>query len=106
MSAKTIWGKVVLYLRENRQVALHVACGDITDVELQGNNLIVNVTDRMLHNLLIEGKREIERAIRWQGIDVNLVLSVKQVVKSPEEQDIEKLKELFGDDFIIKRRKI
>ena len=106
MSAKTIWGKVVLYLRENRQVALHVACGDITDVELQGNNLIVNVTDGMLHNLLIEGKREIERAIRWQGIDVNLVLSVKQVVKSPEEQDIEKLKELFGDDFIIKRRKI
>lgn len=104
LSAKTIWGKVVLYLKENRQVALHVACGDITDVELQGNNLVVNIYDGMLQNLLKEGKREIEKAISWQGVDVNLVLNIKQIEKSEEEQDIEKLKNLFGDMLVIRRR--
>ena len=81
MSAKNIWGKVVLYLRENREVALHVACGDITDVELKGNDFIINVNDGMLQNLLIEGKREIERAISWQGLELNVIFNIKKIEK-------------------------
>ena len=102
MSAKTIWGRIVLYLRENKQVALHVACGDITDVELEGDNLVVNVYDKMLENLLKEGKREIERAISWQGVNVKLVLNFKSIEKSSQDKDIEKLKQMFGNEIIIK----
>lgn len=102
LSAKTIWGRIILYLRENKQVALHVACGDITDVELEGDNLIVNIYDQMLENLLREGKRELERAISWQGVNVNLVLNFKTIEKNKQEQDIEKLKKLFGNDIKIK----
>lgn len=102
MSAKNIWGKVVLYLRENREVALHVACGDITDVELKGNDFIINVNDGMLQNLLIEGKREIERAISWQGLELNVIFNIKKIEKNENQQDIEKLKSLFGNSLKIK----
>lgn len=102
MSAKTIWGKIVIYLRENKQVALYVACGDITDVELEGDNLIVNISDNMLWNLLNEGKREIERAISWQGANVKLNLIFKPIEKSKQEEDIQKLTEFFGNELKIK----
>lgn len=102
LSAKTIWGRIVLYLRENKQVALHVACGDITDVQLEGDNLIVNVYDQMLENLLRDGRRELERALSWQGVNVNLVLNFKTIQKSEQERDIERLKKLFGNEITIK----
>ncbi len=92
----------MLFLKEHRQIALHVACGDITDVALDGNNFIINIEDGMMENLLNEGKREIESALRWQGLDLNVILNIKVTEKTPEEQDIEKLKNLFGKKLIIK----
>lgn len=102
LSARTVWGKVVLFLKEHRQIALHVACGDITDVALDGNNFIINIEDGMMQNLLNEGKREIESALRWQGLDLNVILNIKVIEKSLVEQDIEKLKSLFGEKLVIK----
>lgn len=102
LSARTVWGKVVLFLKEHRQIALHVACGDITDVALDSNNFIINIEDGMMQNLLNEGKREIESALRWQGLDLNVILNIKVIEKSPVEQDIEKLKNLFGEKLVIK----
>ena len=92
----------MLYLKERRQIALHVACGDITDVRLDGENLVINIEDGMMLNLLTEGKRELESAIRWQGLDLNIVINVKKIEKTAEEQDIEKLKQIFGESLIIK----
>ena len=92
----------MLYLKEHRQIALHVACGDITDVRLDGENLVINIEDGMMLNLLTEGKRELESAIRWQGLDLNIVINVKKIEKTAEEQDIEKLKQIFGESLIIK----
>lgn len=93
---------MVLYLKEHRQIALHVACGDITDVELSGSDFIIHIEDGMLQNLLNEGKREIESALRWQGLDLNVIFSVKTIELSPEEQDIKTLKSLFGEKLVIK----
>ena len=56
----------------------------------------------MMQNLLNEGKREIESALRWQGLDLNVILNIKVIEKSPVEQDIEKLKNLFGEKLVIK----
>ncbi len=91
-----------MFLKEHRQVALHVACGDITDVALDDNNFIINIEDGMILNLMKEGKREIESALRWQGLDLNVIFNVKIIEKTQEEQDIEKLKELFGNLLIVK----
>ena len=104
LSAKTVWGKVVLFLKEHRHIALHVACGDITDVELSGNNLILNVFDGTLVNLLGEGRREIENALRWQGLEHKLLINVKETQYSKTEMDIKRLSEVF-DKVIIKEYK-
>ena len=94
-SAKTIWGKIVLYLKEHKQIALHVACGDITDVKIEDNKFIINAVDGTLVRLLQEGEKEILRALRWQGLDIDLEIRIK---------DIEKLQEVF-DDVIVEKRK-
>lgn len=79
-----------------------MACGDITDIDLTAQSLVVHVKDSMLNNLLTDGRREIENALRWQGLDLRLDIDYKPREKSPEEKDIEKLKGLVGDYLIIK----
>ena len=95
LSAKTVWGKVVLFLKEHRHIALHVACGDITDVALDGDRFIVNVYDGTLVNLLTEGRREIESALRWQGLEQKLVVNVKEVEYTKVEKDLQRLNQVF-----------
>lgn len=56
----------------------------------------------MIYNLLIEGKRQIENAVRWQGLDLKVVVNIKKIELSPAEKDIEKLKEIFGNNLIVK----
>ena len=103
MTPKTVWGKVVLFLKEHHQVALHVACGDITNVELDDQNLIVKVEDSMLANLLADGRREIENALRWQGLDLSFKVEILTKEISPQEEDIEKLQKIVGDYLTIKQ---
>ncbi len=93
---------MVLYLREQRQVALHVACGDITDIQIDGDKLIINIDDGMIYNLLVDGKRQIENALRWQGLELNVVVNIRKIELSSVEKDIKKLKEIFGDNLIVK----
>ena len=102
ITPKTVWGKIVLFLKEHRQVALHVACGDITDVSIEEGRLIVRLKDSAIYNLLVDGRREIENAIRWQGIDLSLKIEYVPTQKSGQEKDIDKLSKLLGDYLIIK----
>lgn len=104
LSVRTIWGKVVLYLKEHRQVALHVACGDITDVKLEDGKLVINVTERVLAGLLTEGKSEIERALRWQGLDMEAVIVIKEIESSEGERDIKKLNEVFDNVTVVEKK--
>ncbi|MBE7074334.1 MAG: hypothetical protein E7379_04530 [Clostridiales bacterium] len=94
----------MLFLKEHRHIALHVACGDITDVQLDGNSLILNVFDGTLVQLLNDGKREIENALRWQGLEHKLVVNIKETRYSKTEEDISKLKSVF-ENIIIKEFK-
>lgn len=96
-SAKNIWGKVVLYLKERKFVALHVACGDITDVKIEGEHLVVRAKEGMIFDMLCEGRREIESALRWQGIELSLKIEQIEEKKDVAEQDIKKLSSSFGD---------
>lgn len=105
LTPKTVWGKVVLYLKENRHVALHVACGDITDVVITDGRLIINVVEQMLSNLLIEGRGIIERALRWQGLDLEVEINMKNIEISDAEFDKKRLKEVFGEFELIERKK-
>ena len=94
---------MVLFLREHRQVALHVACGDITDVKIENGKLSVLVHENMLASLLSDGRRAIENALRWQGLDLNFEVNFQPPrEKTPAEQDIEKLQKMAGEYLKIK----
>ena len=104
ISAKNVWGKVVLYLKERKLIALHVACGDITDVELKDHKLVINVYDGMLLNLLYAGRKDIEGALRWQGLDLELEIVVKENQTTIAQRDYQKLLKVFEEvDFISRK---
>lgn len=84
LSIKTIWGKVVLYLRENKNVALHVVCGDITQVELENNDIVLKTDEQFLYDMLMEenNQEEIKKALAWQGLNYGI-----KVVKLKKDDD-------------------
>ena len=101
LTPKNVWGKVVLYLKENKKVALHVACGDITDVAIEGNKLIVRSSDDFLISVLVDGIKELENALRWQGLDLQLEIVKFENIKQKQEKDIIKLTKFFNDKLKI-----
>ena len=66
--------------------------------------MIVSVADNTLLSLLQEGKREIERALSWQGIELIVEIQQKIIPPSKQEEDIKILKQLFDDKLIIKNK--
>lgn len=91
----------MLFLKEHHQVALHVACGDITDVSIDGDRLVVNAGEGMLAQILKDGRREIENALRWQGLELKLEVNLIESKNLPQQEDINKLKKLVGDKLTI-----
>lgn len=100
---REIWGKVVLFLKEHREVALHVACGDITDVVVENGVLTITASDNTMLSLLESGKKEIERALSWQGQELAVEIKEKKKTISKTEEDLIKLKKMFGDKLKIKK---
>ena len=92
----------MLFLKEHREVALHVACGDITEVQIKDGMLTIFATDKTMMSLLESGKREIERALSWQGLElsVNVIEKAKEISKVDE--DLNKLNKLVGNKLKIK----
>lgn len=73
-----------------------MACGDIINVKIKENQLIINIDEPLLFDILMEEKNKdlIKQAINWQGL--NLEIIVNRIFKQSEliEQDIKKLKNL------------
>ena len=100
---RILWGKVITYLRENKNIALQMACGDITHVEIKEGKFIAHTCEDFNFNMISGdySKREIEKAFRWFGQNLNfeIVLDEKQIDK--QMLDIEKLKSVFKDVRVI-----
>jgi len=94
---------VVLFLKEHKEVALHVACGDITDVVIKDGTLTLTASDNTMLSLLESGKREIERALSWQGLELRVEIQEKKKEISKAEQDLQKLEKMFGDKLKLKK---
>lgn len=93
----------MLFLKEHKEVALHIACGDITDVEIKDGTLKLVAHDNTMLSLLEAGKREIERALSWQGLELVVDIHEKKKEPSKVEQDLKKLNKLFGGKVKIKK---
>ena len=100
-SAKDVWGKVVLFLKEHNHVAMHVACGDITEVEIIGGALAITTPDNTVFALLEDGKREIQRALSWQGAELDVQITQKVLKPTAADEDKALLQKMFGKKFEI-----
>ena len=91
-----MWGKVVLFLKEHHKVALHVACGDITNARIENGDLVIRTSDAFLVDVLENGRKDIEAALRWQGLDLGFKIVKFESTEQKIDKDIKKLRALFG----------
>ena len=97
-SPRDIWGKVIIYLREHHAVALHIACGDITDVDFIDDKFIIRTSEDFIYQLLEneDNKKELYSAFNSLGIkDIEIIKKEKTFTKA--QIDLKILREKFGD---------
>lgn len=78
-----------------------MACGDITDVKIDDKKLAIKTSDDFLISVLEDGKRELENALRWQGLNLEVEIIKFESVDQMRDKDILKLSKLFGDKLIL-----
>ncbi|MBE7074594.1 MAG: hypothetical protein E7376_01260 [Clostridiales bacterium] len=89
-------------MREHHAVALHIACGDITDVEYINGIFYINTTETFLYELLKsqDNIQDLKTALENFGIN-NFEIIKKEKKLSVTQQDLNILKSIFGDKLII-----
>ena len=103
-SPKFIWGSLVANLRRLNLMTLHTACGEIREIDKSGNVLNVLVKEDYLYTILTKENNykqvlDLLRQIE-DNIELNYILK-----KKPEDKmkiNLERLKNIFGEDLIIK----
>lgn len=102
LSPRDIWGKVIIYLREHHCVALHIACGDITDVVFDNDKFIIGTTETFLYDLLKseENQNDLKRALKAFNIE-NFEVALKEKILTKSQRDIAKLNKYFDGEIII-----
>lgn len=82
-------------------MALHVACGDITDANIEGGSLVIRSSDDFLIDVLENGRKDIESAIRWQGLELKFEVKKFESVEQKINKDIKNLQSFFGNKIVI-----
>lgn len=82
---------------------MHVVCGNVYDVSIDENNLVVNVQEDYSYNFIVEGNNIniIERALKWQDLNLNLKILKQEKTIDKKYQDIEKLNKLVDNEYLI-----
>lgn len=74
-----------------------MACGDITNAKIEDGKLIIRSSDDFLIDVLENGRKEIESAIRWQGLELNFVVEKFESDEQKINKDIKKIENFFGN---------
>lgn len=104
INAKVVWGKIITYLREHHLSALHIACGDIKDVKIEGDNLVVSTDQEYLFQIISKQENvfEIKNALSFLGLNLKPVVKLLDKPSVETEADLLVLKEMFGEYLKIK----
>lgn len=93
---------MIIYLREHHAVALHIACGDITDVEVKNGIFYIYTTETFLYELLKsdDNMQELKKAFESFGVKKFEIVKKDKSLTIPQ-QDMKILKDVFGNKLII-----
>ena len=105
LSAKTLWGRVVIYLREHNQLILHIICGDISEVSYENGVLVVWTDQQSTIDLLCEKNNyaELKKAFESFGVN-NFEIKLNSKVQEIE-TTLKVLKKYFDNVNVIKENK-
>lgn len=80
-----------------------MACGDVREIEIIDSKLIAKTQEEYIFNMLSTdyAKNEVEKALNWLEIGLNFEIEQKQKPIDVTEEDIKKLKKIFGEYLII-----
>lgn len=99
LNIKQIWGKVLTRLREINEVALFVSCGEISDIKLEDNTIIIQTDKKYLADLIGNEQNilALKRAMRFLGYEFDLTINMIEGRNEKIEKDIEFLKQKLGN---------
>ena len=103
VTAGNIWGSIISALRRRDLTALYTACGDVRNINLDGDDLIVFIEDEYLYNI-IAGEKNLQLLQEIvQDIDSAVCLKIEFAKKEDYvEKDIIMLKRKVGNILQIK----
>ncbi len=105
LSARTLWGKIIVYLREHNNNILHIVCGDITDVSIENDKFIIKTTEQSIIDMLNEtdNYKQLQNAFKFFGYEnIEIKKSKKQIT---DEDNIKILNKYFNNEVIIINKK-
>lgn len=97
MSAQTLWGKVILYLREHNDRILHVMCGDIRDVEFDGEEFVISSKEDYVVNMLSDKTNYEELKKALMAFNINKFRIQKKQKQASNDENIAILNKFFGN---------
>ena len=103
LTAKSLWGKVVLYLKEQKLISLYIACGDIMEVSLNENKFVIKTEEQLIYSILMspENFKFLKQAFDWVNFKGEIEVIKIESQEEKIEKDIKKLKDLNLDLTII-----
>ena len=95
---------VILKLRQENMMALYTACGDIRDVKIIKNELLINIKDEYLYSLVTNEKNYNILSSLLSDVESGITLKFVLIEKKVDyvENNIKKLKNFFGNNLTIK----
>ena len=84
--------------------ALHVACGDITNVEINKDELVISTDQEYLLSIISkeENLNEIVNAIKFLGYNLKPIFKLADKPSQLIEEDLKTLRDNVGEYLIIK----
>ena len=104
LSARTVWGKLVLKLKELNLITLHTACGEIRNVKFLKNVLIVAIQEEYLFKMLTSSINLAKISELLKEIDSRIEVKFNKIEDKNKEskENLNKLKSLFGANLSVK----
>jgi len=99
LTPRKIWGQVIISLKKQGMIALHMACGDITNVEISAKDFIIYVYDDYVWAVLSKQNNidSLSGQFKTLGFEYNIKLVKKDKQEDNTKQIIEKLTQKIGD---------
>lgn len=99
---KSIWGKLIALTREEKNIPLHITCGNTVDVDIIGKTFIVRTTENYIYEKLGESKLEIKEYFKKLGYDFDVEVEKIITIDEKVNEDLEKLRKIAESYLKIK----